>query len=143
MVQTLKRATLFDTNLSGAKLAGSDFTEAKCGGTIFANTDLSEVKGLETVKHHSASPLGIDTLQRFKGNIPEQFLLGCGIPKPAIKPLFASLRSKSRAGQSIGSWMLRYRLGQGGNGDVWEAQNKEEIVVVKILRPLIQRVRPS
>jgi hypothetical protein len=42
------------------------------------------VKGLESVIHEAPSTIGIDTLYRSKGNIPEIFLRGCGIPETFI-----------------------------------------------------------
>jgi len=57
---------------------------AKCSGTIFANVDLSEVKGLDSIWHMGPSTVGIDTLLLSKGNIPEAFLRGCGVPDALI-----------------------------------------------------------
>jgi len=47
--------------------------------------DLSVVKGLDAVKHRGPSTLGIDTIYRSNGNIPEIFLLGAGVPDPFIE----------------------------------------------------------
>jgi hypothetical protein len=44
-----------------------------------ANTDLSNVIGLESVRHDSASTIGTNTLVRSKGKIPVKFLRGCGL----------------------------------------------------------------
>jgi hypothetical protein len=66
--------------LSSTELAGSDMTNASIDHTVFADADLSAVKGLETVGHRGPSTLGIDTIYRSKGRIPESFLRGCGIP---------------------------------------------------------------
>ena len=44
--------------------------------TVFGNNDLSTVKGLETVRHLGPSTIGIDTIYKSKGNIPEVFLRG-------------------------------------------------------------------
>ena len=54
---------------------------ASCWATVFANVDLSEVKGLDSVRHAGPSTIGIDTLFRSKGKIPEAFLRGCGVPE--------------------------------------------------------------
>ncbi|MBO0782882.1 MAG: toll/interleukin-1 receptor domain-containing protein [Ktedonobacteraceae bacterium] len=48
---------------------------------IFADVDLSHVKGLESVIHQAPSTIGIDTIIRSRGNIPEVFLQRAGIPK--------------------------------------------------------------
>jgi hypothetical protein len=46
--------------------------------------DLSAVQGLETIHHLGPSTLGIDTLYRSQGNIPEVFLRGAGVPDAMI-----------------------------------------------------------
>ncbi|MFZ0318607.1 MAG: toll/interleukin-1 receptor domain-containing protein [Candidatus Sulfotelmatobacter sp.] len=81
----LKEANLSDADLgwvlfSSTELAGSDMTNASIDHTVFADADLSAVKGLETVRPRGPSTLGIDTIYRSKGRIPESFLRGCGIP---------------------------------------------------------------
>jgi uncharacterized protein YjbI with pentapeptide repeats len=85
----LSRAVFREANLRGANfsrcnLRGTDFTQATFGLTVLGNVDLSETKGLETVRHVSPSTLGVDTLYRSGGNIPEVFMLGCGLPEPMI-----------------------------------------------------------
>ena len=77
-------AVLFETNLSRARLSGLSLHEAAMRGTVFGDNDLSVVKGLETVDHRGPSTVGIDTLYRSKGQIPESFLLGCGAPDDFI-----------------------------------------------------------
>jgi uncharacterized protein YjbI with pentapeptide repeats len=72
-------ADLGFANLSGAHLNGATLTEAVCATTTFAFADLSEVKGLDLVKHGAPSSVGIDTLFRSRGNIPKAFLHGCGL----------------------------------------------------------------
>jgi hypothetical protein len=81
---TLRGAALDLANLSDAKLSEVDITGAMVGWTIFADNDLSFVKGLETVEHRGPSTIGIDTLFRSKGNIPEIFLRGAGLPDDFI-----------------------------------------------------------
>ena len=54
------------------------------GRTIFVDVDLSTVQGLETVQHIGPSTIGIDTLYRSHGNIPEVFLRGAGVPEDFI-----------------------------------------------------------
>jgi hypothetical protein len=46
---------------------------------VFADVDLRQVKGLETLLHLSPSTLGTDTLGRSRGTLPEAFLRGCGL----------------------------------------------------------------
>jgi hypothetical protein len=83
----LTAANLMEANLNGANLIATNLTEASCLTTVFANVDLSEVKGLDSVEHSGRSTVGIDTLFRFKGKIPETFLRGCGVPESLIKYL--------------------------------------------------------
>jgi TIR domain/Pentapeptide repeats (8 copies) len=90
----LSAANLLRANLNGAHLSwahlsralldGADLTRSYCDGTIFAEVDLSTVKGLETVLHHSPSTVGVDTLYLSKGKIPAEFLRGCGVPDGVI-----------------------------------------------------------
>ncbi len=52
--------------------------------TNFANVDLSVAKGLETIVHVGPSTVGIDTIYKSHGKIPEVFLRGCGVPDEFI-----------------------------------------------------------
>jgi uncharacterized protein YjbI with pentapeptide repeats len=80
----LTDADLRDANLKGADLSNSDFTDAKIGHTVFGDNNLSTTKGLDTVKHDGPSTIGTDTILRSRGNIPESFLRGCGVPDEFI-----------------------------------------------------------
>ncbi len=86
------RPTSASANLSGARLidanlGGADFAKAVCGWTTFGDVDLSQVKALDLVIHAGPSTIGIDTLFLSKGNIPEAFLRGCGVPETLIEYL--------------------------------------------------------
>jgi hypothetical protein len=83
----LSGANLFLANLFGASLRGANFTKVRCGWTVFADVDLSLAKGLETIVHRGPSTIGVDTLCRSRGNIPEVFLRGCGVPDSLIRSL--------------------------------------------------------
>jgi hypothetical protein len=74
----LSRADLGGAVLSGADLGGADLDSAVCGRTVFGDVDLSEAKGLESIKHLGPSTVGVDTLVRSRGRIPAAFLRGCG-----------------------------------------------------------------
>jgi hypothetical protein len=65
------------------------------GATQLGNVDLSRSKGLETVTHHGASIIGIDTIYRSGGNIPEVFLRGAGVPEPFITSMKALVGAMS------------------------------------------------
>lgn len=80
----LSLAHLTGADLSGARLRGADFTDVLLGSTTFGATDLSQVRGLETVTHYAPSTIGIDTIYKSHGKIPEIFLRGCGVPENFI-----------------------------------------------------------
>ncbi len=92
----LMKAQLGGVDFTGADLRGADLSEAIIGGTIFADVDLSTVKGLDTVTYWGGpSTIGIDTIIRSQGKISEIFLRNAGIPDPiieAIPSLIGSLR---------------------------------------------------
>ena len=92
---TLNGAAITRTNLSGAIFQESDFYEAVfnsspmdgvdfsgsiMGYTVFQNCNLSEAKGLDSVRHDAPSTLGADSLFRSAGAIPAVFLAGIGSP---------------------------------------------------------------
>jgi hypothetical protein len=52
--------------------------------TEFNGTNLCKLKGLERIKHNGPSYIGIDTIYRSKGKIPEIFLKGAGVPDSFI-----------------------------------------------------------
>ena len=95
----LTGANLTSTNLEetaflGAKLNGAtiaqaylhktDFRHAEIGWTNFGGLNLSTSVGLDTITHTGPSSIGIDTIHRWKGNIPEAFLRGAGVPEQFI-----------------------------------------------------------
>ena len=82
----LSRAKLNATDLSGAKLRRAslgecDLTKCIFKYTIFADCDLSGAVGLETTLHLGPSTIGVDTIIRSQGKIPEAFLKGAGVPE--------------------------------------------------------------
>jgi hypothetical protein len=81
----LQGAHLYRADLREANLCGAHLNGAIIGATIFANTDLRDVQGLETLQHYCPSTIGIDTLYRSKGKIPKAFLHGCGVPDSLIE----------------------------------------------------------
>jgi uncharacterized protein YjbI with pentapeptide repeats len=85
----LEKAILQDTSILNAKFndvdfRDTDFSRATMSGNAFINVDLSLAKGLESLNHWGSSTIGIDTLYKSAGEIPESFLRGCGIPDDFI-----------------------------------------------------------
>jgi len=85
----LNRANLCGTHLHGADIRGAhlnetDFASASLGNTYFANVDLSTAKGLDTTRSAAPSSIGLDTIYRSHGRIPEAFLRGAGVPENFI-----------------------------------------------------------
>jgi hypothetical protein len=70
-------------------------TRAQVAWTCFGNVDLSGVKGLETVRHKGPSTIGIDTLYKSHGKIPEVLLRSAGAPDTFISYV------RSLVGQTI------------------------------------------
>ncbi len=83
----LRIAFLSDANLSLADLRNANLGLCRCSRTIFADVDLSEVNGLNSVEHRGPSTIGIDTLIDSNGKLPEVFLRGCGVPDALIEYL--------------------------------------------------------
>jgi TIR domain/Pentapeptide repeats (8 copies) len=80
----LHGADLRGADLSGAAIAGANFAETILADTRFGNVDLSAAKGLTNINHAAASTIGVDTILRSKGDIPEVFLRGAGVPESFI-----------------------------------------------------------
>jgi hypothetical protein len=97
----LGRAVLFRANLSGANLTGANLTGANLTGanltggdlstghlyeTVFGDTILTAVQGLETCDHQGPCILDHRTLAK-SGPLPLVFLRGCGLPERLIEYL--------------------------------------------------------
>ena len=78
---TLSHADLSGADLGGTTLSHADLNGARVGWTNFIDIDLRTVKGLETVEHKGPSSIGIDTIYRSEGRIPETFLRKAGVPE--------------------------------------------------------------
>jgi hypothetical protein len=89
----LIEAFLSDTNLTKANLSNATFwgsrfirsnpnetilNGAVLGMLVFVDVDQSTAIGLENVRHHGPSTIGIDTIYASGGKIPEDFLRGFG-----------------------------------------------------------------
>jgi hypothetical protein len=94
----LRRADLTIADLDGADLTGADLrgaylcdaylaradvSEAILQDTVFGDTTLHTVRGLETCRHEGPSILNHRTLAQ-SGQLPLAFLRGCGLPDTLI-----------------------------------------------------------
>ncbi|QDU11295.1 toll/interleukin-1 receptor domain-containing protein [Gimesia aquarii] len=70
---------LSEADLSWADLSGANLSNASSKETRWTDLDLSQSIGLESVIHRGRSSLGVDTLMKSNGKIPERFLRGCGL----------------------------------------------------------------
>jgi hypothetical protein len=75
----LRGANIGGANIRESDLRGADLSEAFLFSTIFADCDLSETRGFDAVDHSGPSTLGVNTLVKSRGRIPEAFLRGCGL----------------------------------------------------------------
>jgi hypothetical protein len=64
-----------------------DFGRSELLSTIFANVDFKGAIGLDKANHQGPSTVGIDTLYRTGGKIPEKFLRDAGVPEELISYL--------------------------------------------------------
>ena len=82
---TLEKAYLRKTFLNEVQMIGADFSEAKMAKCNIGNINLSQARGLNSIRHFGPSTLGIDTLFLSRGHIPESFLQGAGVPDTFIE----------------------------------------------------------
>jgi len=90
----LTRTNLTQSNLLEAKfikadLTGTNFSQAVVGSTVFVNSELGKVTGLESLDHRGPSHISMDSFVLSAGKIPEIFLRGCGLSDADIE--FAKL----------------------------------------------------
>lgn len=100
----LSGAYLIGAVLTGAILEGARFDHTWMRATALADVDLSTAKGLETVIHYGPSTIGIDTIYRSQGKIPDSFLRGAGVPENLI----AYMRSLTGAAFDFYSCFISY-----------------------------------
>ncbi len=86
---------LLNTHLFRVDLTGADFSHCLMGGTLLADIDLSVAQALETVDHRGPSTIGIDTIYRSGGKIPEVFLRGAGVQESFISNMKAIVEALS------------------------------------------------
>jgi hypothetical protein len=76
---TLKDANLRRANLSLTDLKETDFSHARVAFTVFGSVNLGLAKGLDQVLHEGPASIGLDSIYRSSGKIPESFLRGAGV----------------------------------------------------------------
>jgi TIR domain/Pentapeptide repeats (8 copies) len=74
----LSEADLIETNLGETDLARANLSRVRLFETIFGNTSLAAIRGLETCNHRGPSILDHRTLAK-SGPLPMAFLRGCGL----------------------------------------------------------------
>ena len=80
----LSSAYLYRTYFYDPNLTAANFFRVICNSTTFANCNIYNCKGLESVIHNGPSTVGIDTLMRSIATIPKAFLRGAGVPDTTI-----------------------------------------------------------
>ena len=83
----LMSGNLTRTDLSEADLSGADLSGMHLNATELDGANFSAVKGLDSVIHRGPSSIGIDTIYKSRGAIPEAFLRGCGLDETLISCL--------------------------------------------------------
>ncbi|GHO98775.1 hypothetical protein KSF_088230 [Reticulibacter mediterranei] len=73
-------ATLIGTTFQNVNLKDVDLSYSELAFAMFGDVNLSSAKGLESIRHVGSSSIGIDTIYRSSGDIPEVFLRSAGVP---------------------------------------------------------------
>lgn len=81
----LRGADLWRANLIECYLGETNLANARFGRTVLSLIDLRQPNELDLVRHDAPSTIGVDTLRRSQGQIPEPFLKGCGLSDWEIK----------------------------------------------------------
>ncbi len=87
----LSNANITYANLTRVNLSAANLKEARIGFTQFVDIDLSTTQGLDYVVHYFPSTIGIDTIYRSQGKIPESFLRRAGVPGSFIEYMHSLL----------------------------------------------------
>jgi uncharacterized protein YjbI with pentapeptide repeats len=100
----LSEASLISANLIKASIIKSNLHHCNLKGALlawthFGDVDLSLTKELYAAQHYGPSSIGIDTIMRSDGKIPETFLREAGVPDNIIQNM-ALLTEKGLSHQS-------------------------------------------
>ena len=77
---TLNAADFYEAVLNDVVTEDADFNNCIIGYTVFQNCAMDAALGLDSVRHDAPSTIGLDTLLRSRGALPQSFILGSGIP---------------------------------------------------------------
>ncbi len=89
----LRFANFQSANLHNTVLIHADLSNAEFDRTVVGNVYLGTTNGLEMARHNGPSSIGIDTIVRSDGKIPEIFLRGAGVPSSIIEAIPSLLGS--------------------------------------------------
>ncbi len=81
---TLNGADFYEAILNDVVTGEADFRNCIIGYTVFQNCALDAAVGLEEVRHDAPSTIGLDTLLRSRGALPQSFILGSGVPVAVV-----------------------------------------------------------
>ena len=101
----LSGAYLYKAHFSEVYLNESRFTNAAFADTTIGASDLSLAVELEKAHHHGPSTIGLDTIQKSKGKIPEAFLRGCGLSDADIE--YAKLSNPDFSNEEVNKILYR------------------------------------
>ena len=76
-----RETDFYEAVFNTTPMSGADFAGSIMGYTVFQNCNLNGAVGLDSVRHDAPSTLGVDSLFRSGGSIPEAFLSGVGSPE--------------------------------------------------------------
>ena len=99
-------ANLYRCDFINTRLDGASFGGAYCGTTAFANVDLSEVLGLDSVRHMGPSNIDLLSIAQCTGKLPLRFLHGAGVPDSLIARI--GVASASDAKPTYASCFISY-----------------------------------
>ncbi|MEE4263217.1 MAG: toll/interleukin-1 receptor domain-containing protein [Desulfobacteraceae bacterium] len=95
----LNKASLVKASIIKTNLRHSNFKDVLMAWTHFGDVDLSLTEELYTARHYGPSSIGIDTIMRSDGKIPETFLREAGVSDNIIQNI-ALLTEKGLSYQS-------------------------------------------
>ena len=102
----LRGANLSISDFNGTRLSNVNFINADIVNTTFVNIDLSTCVGLEKIIHIGPSHISTSTIEKSKGQIPVEFLRGCGLSDWEIES--AKLYNPELSNQEISE--LQYKI---------------------------------